>query len=294
MLAHVRAFFAQREVVEVDCPALTKNAPVDEHTDVMSVSVASGEKRYLHTSPEYGMKRLLAAGCGDIYQMSHVFREGESGHLHNPEFMMVEWYRLGMPFEHFIEETLNFLRLFLKDLPAQCQSYRELLKAHTGIDYLKANKEDLLEVLNSRQIKLSSEWDFDGLLQLILSTFIEPSLGEHSLFVITDFPASQAALSQVKNGVAERFEVYHKGIELANGYHELADAEEQRKRFIDANAKRIRNGKNPLPIDDYLIDALAQGFPDCCGVAAGFDRLFMLMQKEKTVEAVLPFSWNNA
>lgn len=294
MLASARAFFTARDITEVDCPALTQKAPVDEHIDVMSVSLFSGEKRYLHTSPEYGMKRLLSAGSGDIYQLSHVFREGEYGPFHNPEFTMAEWYRLNIPFDHFIDETIDFIRLFLGDLKIERQSYRELLKSHTGIDYLYAKKEDLLDYLKTHQVGLSAEWNFDSLLQLILNRFIEPSLGENSLFVLTDFPASQAALARIKGEIAERFEIYHQGIELANGYHELADSEEQRKRFISSNEKRIQNGKNPLPIDDYLLDALSQGFPDCCGVAVGFDRLLMLKHLENNVAAVLPFPWDIA
>ncbi len=295
MLSQVRAFFAARAIMEVDCPALTQKAPVDEHIDVMSVPLPSGEKRYLHTSPEYGMKRLLASGSGDIYQLSHVFREGESSALHNPEFTMVEWYRIQMPLDHFIEQTVQFIRLFLGPLPVERRTYQELLKLHTGIDSASSTKDDLLTFLKARQVTLSAEWDQDALLQLILSTFIEPTLGQDSLFVLTDFPASQAALARInERNRAERFEIYHQGIELANGYHELADAQEQQKRFISANSKRIQNGKQTLPIDHYLIDALAQGFPDCCGVAAGFDRLLMLKLKESSVAAVLPFPWNQA
>lgn len=294
MLSEVRAFFAARNILEVDCPALTQNAPIDEHIDVMSVSLSSGEKRYLHTSPEYGMKRLLAAGSGDIYQLSHVFREGECGALHNPEFTMAEWYRIGMPLNQFIDETVDFITLFLGKLPVEYQSYETLFKTHTGIDYTKSNQEELLEYLKAHQVSLSSDWDFDSLQQLIISTFIEPLLGKNSLFVLTDFPASQAALARINGKIAERFEIYHQGIELANGYHELADAKQQRLRFINSNEKRIKNGKDPLPLDDYLINALAQGFPDCCGVAAGFDRLLMLKLKENNVAAVLPFHWDFA
>lgn len=293
MFSKVRAFFAARNVLEVDCPALTQNAPIDEHIDVMSVTTLSGAKRYLHTSAEYGMKRLLAAGSGDIYQLSHVFREGELGSLHNPEFTMAEWYRINMTLDQLIEETLEFISLFLEKLPTQQQTYQALFKAHTGIDCTKTSKNELLEYLKAHEVSLTSDWDFDPLLQLILSTFIEPTLGQNSLFVLTDFPASQAALARVKGKTAARFEIYHQGIELANGYHELADAKQQRERFINSNEKRIKNGKAPLPIDDYLISALEKGFPDCCGVAAGFDRLLMLMLKQKNVAAVLPFHWEN-
>lgn len=301
MLARARSFFAALSILEVDCPALTQKSSIDEHIDVMTVHLTSGEKRYLHTSPEYGMKRLLAAGSGDIYQMSHVFREGECGGLHNPEFMMTEWYRIGMSLEPFIEETLDFIRLFLNTLPSQTLSYRDALKMHTGIDYLQADNHDLLQFLHKQEIIFASDpshFDRDTLLQLILNTAVEPHLGQNILSVITDFPASQAALARVKQKgdeeVAERFEIYYKGIELANGYHELADAKEQKRRQMQANQKRMQSGKKELPIDDYLITALEKGFPDCCGVAVGFDRLMMLRHQKSSLAHILPFAWTNA
>lgn len=301
MLSRARAFFAKRNILEVDCPALTQNSPVDKHIDIMAVSLNNGEKRYLHSSPEYGMKRLLAAGSGDIYQLSHVFREGEFGSLHNPEFMMAEWYRLEIPFETFIKETLDFIHLFLGQLPEESFTYREIFKKHTSLDYVLATKEDLIHCAHAHQIHFASDLktlDEETLIQLLLGSVVEPQLGKDCLTIITDFPGKQAALSKTKKKgdeeVAMRFEVYFRGIELANGYHELSDPIEQRRRQIEANQKRVESGKSHLPIDEYLIAALSSGFPDCCGVAVGFDRLMMLRQNECCLASILPFSWDKA
>lgn len=297
MLKEARRFFAERSILEVDCPALTQYAPVDEHIDIMSLSPHRGEKRYLHSSPEYGMKRLLAEGSGDIYQLSHVFRDGEFGALHNPEFMMAEWYRTSLSFAEMVQETISFIQLFLGELPTQQCSYKELFARYTGLDSSYASKEELVAYLQRRNLHLASHpegWDRDALLALILGSLIEPQLGRDSLFIITDFPKTQAALAQIKGEVAMRFEIYHQGIELANGYHELGDAKEQLRRQLLANQKRTESGKSELPIDHYLIEALDKGFPDCCGVAVGFDRLMMLRHNEKRLAPILPFPWDKA
>jgi elongation factor P--(R)-beta-lysine ligase len=298
MLANARSFFKERGVLEVDCPALSQASSIDLHIDVMPVLLNDGKKGYLHTSPEYGMKRLLALGMGDIYQLSHVFRQGEIGPLHNPEFTMVEWYRKELTFFPFIEETLDFIRLFLKDLPASWISYKEAFKKYCGIDYQTADMHALFTLAEENEIHLPPEaknWDKDTLLQLLLSFLIEPHLGKEELSVLYHFPASQAALSQtlIKDNepIAERFEVYYKGIELANGYHELTDPIEQRRRLIESNQKRTAQGKEPLPLDENFIEALASGLPDCCGVAVGFDRLMLLKHEKESLQEVLPLPW---
>jgi lysyl-tRNA synthetase class 2 len=298
MYAQVRAFFAARSVLEVDCPALSSAAPIDTHIDVMSVSVKEGEKGYLHTSPEYGMKRLLAQGVGDIYQLSHVFRQGEWGTLHNPEFTMLEWYRTGFTFQELIAETLELIHLFLPDLPTTAYSYREALKTFAGIDYLTASRQELAALVQELVPHLPKDvesWDPDTLLTSLMSFVVEPQLGKEELCVIQHFPASQAALSKItslgEEEIAERFEVYHKGIELANGYHELTDPIEQRQRFEKANFNRTLLGKEMLPIDERLLQALEIGIPDCCGVAVGFDRLLLLRHQCASLAEVLPFPW---
>jgi elongation factor P--(R)-beta-lysine ligase len=297
MLRKARSFFAQREILEVDCPALTSAPPLDLHIDVMKVHGKEGLLGYLHTSAEYGMKRLLAQGIGDIYQISHVFREGEIGALHNPEFTMAEWYRCGFSFEQLIEETVAFICLFLGDLPEKHLDYRKMLQHYLQIDYTKMTPRDLSSLAKERGLLVSQEaatWDKDTWLQLLVSLLIEPHLGQGELSVITHFPATQAALAKTcsLNGLeaALRFEIYFNGIELANGYHELSDPHEQQRRFEKINHERLTSGKEPLPIDEKFLKAL-HTLPDCCGVAVGFDRLMLLRHRAPTLLHVLPFSW---
>lgn len=299
MLSEARQFFAERNVMEVDCPILSSGAAVDTHIDLLCTKPHTFKTYYLHSSPEYGMKRLLVDGIGDIYQLSHVFREGEFGVKHNPEFTMAEWYRLGISFQDMIEETVDFVRLFVSDLPFEMLSYRQVFLKYVGIDYLSADEQQLRTYLLERGIQPHVDEQEDrkeALLNIILGTLIEPQLGEDSLFVLAYYPASQAALAQTcvhdEEAVAERFEVYYKGIELANGYHELANSIEQRQRFEEANVKRLALGKDALPIDEHFLQALAKGLPDCCGVAVGFDRLMMLRHNASTLANVIPFTWD--
>lgn len=299
MLTRARLFFDTLKLIEVDTPLLSPTAPIDLHIDVMTTKMHDGRVGHFHTSPEYAMKRLISEGLTDIYQISHVYRYGEEGSLHNPEFTMVEWYQKGCSFEKIIEDSLNFIRVFLGDLPITIMSYRELLKHYVAIDYVTTTNDDLRiyikEMSESAPSDLSS-WDKDTLLQYIVSFLIEPLLGKNELFVLKHFPASQAALSQVQTikeeNVAERFEVYFQGIELANGYHELTDPIEQRKRLLESNQKRILLGKTDLPIDNNFIAALEKGLPDCSGVAVGFDRLMMLRHKRATLAEAIPFAWS--
>ncbi len=302
MLSCVRAFFQARDVLEVDCPALSRAAPIDTHIDVMHVSVQEAETGYLHTSPEYGMKRLLAEGIGDIYQMSHVFRQGECGALHNPEFTMIEWYRTGFTFDALIQETVDLVLLFLPELPTSTLSYREALELHTGIDYVCASRSELVEAARFLAPHLpleANEWDRDTLLNSLMSFVVEPHLGQAELTIIKHFPASQSALAKTvwlgdSEEVAARFEIYYRGIELANGYHELTCPVEQRRRLEAASASRAALGKSYLPLDENLIRALEAGLPDCCGVAVGFDRLMLLRHGKDTLSDILPFSWTGS
>lgn len=297
MLAASRHFFAERSIVEVDCPLLTAGASVDAHIDLIAAYNGS-ELRYMHSSPEYGMKRLLSEGMEDIYQLSHVFRGGEESPKHNPEFMMAEWYRLGCSFESMMLETCAYIRLFLGDLAVQTISYREVFKLYVNIDYVHASTTELLECLRSHGIAYYpgvAEEGKDAILNLILGTLIEPRLGEKGLLVLAYYPSTQAALAETQQrgdeAVAERFEVYYKGVELANGYHELADAEEQRHRLVEANAARVSLGKEALPVDEHFLAALAKKLPDCCGVAVGFDRLMMLRHRADHIKEIMPFHW---
>lgn len=299
MLTTARKFFMERAVCEVDCPILSNYAAVDTHIDLIKTTPSSGS-RYLHSSPEYGMKRLLADGIGDIYQLAHVFREGEYGLKHNPEFMMAEWYR-NIPFSEMIAETVDFIRLFLGNLPFSIITYRETFQCFTGFDYLTITTEELLKYLQTNKIAAYEDIAKEGkeaLLNLILGTVIEPQLGKNELCVLAYYPASQASLAQTQwhgdEEVGERFEVYYRGIELANGYHELADPIEQRRRFEEANTQRKQLGKETLPIDEHFLAALTKGLPECCGVAVGFDRLMMLRHQCTHIADVIPFFWDIA
>jgi lysyl-tRNA synthetase class 2 len=298
MLAKVRAFFSQKEILEVDTPILSHTAPVDTHIEVMKIPFHNGENGYLHTSPEYAMKRLISEGSGDIYQLSHVFRSEEAGRLHNPEFTMIEWYRIGVSFQFLIDETLELIRLFLGDIPVHIYTYEKAFKKFVGLDHKTATPSDLKKIAEQNNLPLPSDadtWDKDTFLHFLMAFLIEPQFAD--LNIIRDFPSTQAALAKVcqvgDELVAERFEVYFNGIELANGFHELTDPVEQRHRFIKANLERQKLGKETLPIDEHFLSALEQGLPDSCGVAVGFDRLLMLQLNKNSLAEILPFSWDN-
>lgn len=263
--AKTRAFFAQRDVLEVDVPILSPLAPVDLHIDLITADL-NGQRAYLHSSPEYGMKRLLCEGIGDIYQISHVFRNGEVGHKHNPEFVMVEWYRHHLTLTELIAETIAFVQLFIDEKKVQVFSYEEAFWHYTGQDF--------------RQI---ADRDY------VFAFEIEPKM--QGFVAIYDFPAAEAALAKVENGVAKRFELFYNGVELANGYDELGDSQELKQRFERANRGREQNGKPQYPIDTDFLSALDKGFPACTGVAVGFDRLLMLHHGVTHIEEVIPFAW---
>ena len=284
----IREFFALRAVTEVDCPLLSANASVDAHIDLIEAIYNGCGKRYLHSSPEYGMKRLLAEGIGDIYQLSHVFRDGEEGSLHSPEFMMCEWYRLGFSFEEMIQETCKFCEIFLGEQKPTYLSYRDAFLLHADIDPFTASDLKLKNCLKEEAPFQSR----DDLLNLIIGCIIQPKL--KGLVSISHYPASQAALAQTTQidgfEVAKRFELFFNGVELANGYKELASSKLQRPRFEQANELRIELGKKPLPIDENFLQALDQ-LPACCGVAVGIDRLFMLRHNKTSLKEILPFHW---
>lgn len=288
MLEAVRSFFKEKEVLEVDCPLLSNATSIDLHIDPIQTST-----HYLITSPEYGMKRLLSEGFGDCYQLGHVFREGERSALHNPEFTLIEWYRLGFSFEEMIKETCVLIELFTGKQKQQSITYQKAFIEYANIDPFSASNDQIFSAIKGES-HLSASDDRDLLLNVLLSQSIEPELGKSGLTVLIDYPPSQAALAVIKQEkdieVAKRFEVYFKGVELANGYEELTDAKKQRSRLEKAN----RDRKQPLPIDDRFLKALEKGLPKCCGVAVGFDRLLMLMLGEKHIDHILPFSWENS
>ncbi len=294
-LAAAREFFRERGVMEVDCGALVHFPPIDAHIDVMSVSVSPSEMGYLHTSPEYVMKKLLTKGAGDIYFLGHVYRKGEIGPRHNPEFTMAEWYRLGFSLSQMIEETCDFIRHYLGPSPKKIISYLEAFETYIGLDPENASQKELFNAVKKSKIDLpenSVSWNKETLTDLLLTHVIEPSFPANALTVLIDYPPNQAALASTveKKGrlVAERFEIYQNGLELANGYHELADAAELRGRFEHLNTQR----EEPYPLDEQFLKALQSGsFPPCCGVSVGFDRVLMIRENLPRIEQVIPFAW---
>jgi lysyl-tRNA synthetase class 2 len=296
-LAVARDFFAGRGILEVDTPLLSTTAPIDLHIDVLRVALPDERWGYLHTSPEYAMKRLIAAGMGDIYQLGHVFREGECGDYHNPEFTMAEWYRLGIEYDRFIEEVVDFMRCFLGDLPAEKIHYRSAFHLYADIDPYIATERELLACAHAHGVSTppsARDWARSVLLQLLLSSVIEKKFSQQHITILCDYPPWEASLARTHSvdgvTVAKRFEIYYGSLELANGYHELTDPEEQLRRFKATNQMRSREGKSPLPIDYAFIKAL-ENLPDCCGVAVGFDRLMLLRQQRDSLSSILPFAW---
>ncbi|HLD13168.1 MAG TPA: EF-P lysine aminoacylase EpmA [Burkholderiales bacterium] len=306
MRERLRAFFSARGVLEVDTPALSTAATTDLHLQSFSCrSVGLGTQTlYLHTSPEFPMKRLLAAGSGSIYQICNVFRDGEAGRLHNPEFTMLEWYRVGFDYHQLMDETAALIVDALagsRTLEApEKLTYAHAFERHCGINPHTANSAVLAAIVKSKAIPVHTapeREEVDTLRDLLLTHVVEPQLGRGRVTLLYDYPASQAALARIRPDtppVAERFEAYLDGIELANGFHELLDAGEQRARFARDLAKRKQQGLPAVPMDERLLAALEHGLPECSGVALGFDRLVMLAAGAHSLAAVLPFSVDRA
>lgn len=309
LLARIRAFFAAREVLEVETPALSAAAITDPHlTSFRTVYSGPGPRHgrtlYLHTSPEFPMKRLLAAGSGCIYQIARVFRDGEAGRRHNPEFTLLEWYRVSFDHHRLMHEVTELVTALLAgqlplDEPERLR-YGELFQHHLNLDPHRVNVAELAACAEARNVSIPPGMptdDPDPWLDLLLTHCIEPELGQGRLTFVYDYPASQAALARLRPGdppVGERFELYINGLELANGFHELGDPGEQRRRFELENAARRTLGLPVMPIDEHLLAALESGLPDCAGVALGFDRLLMLAAGKKSLAEVLAFPLDRA
>ena len=310
LLERIRAFFSERSVLEVETPILSAAAV----TDPMLASLATrytgprfprGQAFYLHTSPEFPMKRLLAAGSGSIYQICKVFRDGEAGRLHNPEFTMLEWYRVGFDHHRLMDEVaelvMQLLAPYLSIETPERLSYREAFQRHAGLDPHTASAGDFATSAKAHKIGvppgLLTQNDLSVWRDLLLTHVVEPMLGQGRLTFIYDYPAAQASLARIQLGdppLAARFELYLNGIELANGFHELADADEQRTRFERQLHTSAAGGQPVVPMDERLLAALAQGLPDCAGVALGFDRLVMLAAGSRTIEDVVAFPIDRA
>jgi len=302
MLAQVREFFASRGVLEVEPPILSAGAVSDPQIESLTTRVAGMAcPSYLSTSPEYPMKRLLAAGSGDIYQVCKVFRDAERGRWHNPEFTMIEWYRLGFDDGALMTEVEGLAALLLAPdrllRPAERLTYAEALRRHAGVDAHKDDDSALELAAAHHGIVCRAKLDRDAKLHLLMGLVVGPKLGLDRPCFICDYPVSQASLARLKPGppaVAARFEFYIDGIELANGFHELANAAAQRARFNGDLAVRGARGQVRPPLDERLLAALRSGIPDCAGVALGFDRLVAVALGAARLSEAMSFSIDNA
>jgi lysyl-tRNA synthetase class 2 len=303
MLRETRAYFAAQGVMEVETPILGRATVTDVHLESLATRVTGSGDYYLQTSPEYSMTRLLAAGAGDIYQVAQVFRDGERGTLHNPEFTLIEWYRIGFDTERMMDDVAALIARLVSPHRAlratERLSYRDAVRSLAGIDPLVASAADLRACLqaNGVAVPVPASEERDDCLDLLMSTVVGPRLGSGGPTFIHDYPVSQAALARVKPSdpaVAERFELYLDGIELANGFHELCDAGEQRARFERDLAQRRMRGRGEPPVDERLLAALEAGLPDCSGVAVGFDRVVIAASGARSIDGVIAFPADRA
>lgn len=299
-IAEIRLFFQEKEVLEVETPLMCQAAATDIFIQPIPAqySSASNNTFFLQTSPEYAMKRLLAAGSGSIYQICKAFRNDEIGRLHNPEFTMLEWYRLGFDHHDLMDEVDEFLQRILVCPAAEKITYQALFEKKLGIDPRASSISELIKCAELNKIQMDNELsrtlNLDDWLDLLMSHCIEPTIGFEKPVIIYDFPASKAALAKVKANVAERFEVYVKGMEIANGYHELLDPDIHVKRFTQDCLNRERLNYLKVPIDQKLIAALKAGMPPCAGVALGIDRLLMLKLGANNIKDIVSFTIDRA
>ncbi len=296
LLRDIREYFSSQDVMEVETPMISMAG----NTDPAIRSIRTGNGGYLRTSPEFPLKRLLAAGSGDIFELGRVFREGECGRSHNPEFTMLEWYRTGFTYQQLMDEVAVLVRHCghgkFDQWPQQVLSYQQLFLDYVDLDPFSAN-----EQLLSARAKEHGIDDIDlnrkQWLDLLISMVIQPALPEKCLTFVYDFPADQAALARIRQGnppLAERFELYLGRTELANGYQELTDHREQRQRFDSENRQRQNLGLEPCEIDHHLLDAMEHGLPECAGVALGVDRLLMAISGADSIDEVTAFPFSRA
>ncbi|MEC9096613.1 MAG: EF-P lysine aminoacylase EpmA [Planctomycetota bacterium] len=299
LLRQLRQFFYNAGFDEVETPILSADTVVERYLHPISVPIAS-QQYWLQTSPEFGMKRLLASGMTSIFQICHAFRDEEQGPLHNLEFTMVEWYRVGDTTEEAIQFLGELITSLLPYYSFETISYRKAFQQILQFDPLEITEQELIRIIASLDFEAPKDWRSlgkDDWLDLLLTEFIQPQLGREKPCILYEYPVSQSALARVHPDnplVAERFELFVDGIELANGYHELLDAGELHQRNLKANALRQLDNRPELPVDSYLAQAMEHGLPDCCGVALGFDRLAMLALEKDAISEVLPFPFPRA
>ncbi|MDH2999233.1 elongation factor P--(R)-beta-lysine ligase [Chelonobacter oris] len=302
IMAELRGFFIDRGLLEVETPILSEYGVTDVHLSVFETCFAApfqhqSKPLFLATSPEYHMKRLLAAGSGPIFQICKVFRNEEAGRRHNPEFTMLEWYRPHFDMYRLINEVDDLLQQILDCEPAESFSYQFIFQEYVGLDPLSAEKAELAKKAKEHGLIEAENENRDTLLQFLFSQVVEPQIGRDRPVAVYYFPTSQAALAQISSEdhrVAERFEFYYKGLELANGFNELTDAAEQLHRFERDNKQRAQLGLRQRDIDQRFISALQSGMPQCAGVALGVDRLMMIALGQQDIAEVISFSLANA
>lgn len=294
LLARVRSFFSERGVIEVDTPLLTAAPSTDPNLIPMRLAsrADANSEYYLQTSPEFPMKRLLAAGSGPIYQIAHAFRADERGRLHQPEFTLLEWYRPGFDHNALMDEVADLLRVTLGADRHERLSVAQAFDRFLGLDPHQASLSELETAARENGLQLAQSADEAVYLDFLMSHCLAPNLGTPHPTLLYDYPISQCAYAQIREGdppVAQRFEVFVAGIELGNGYHELIDPVAQRMRFMVENAKRRHAGLPEMPLDEHLLAALECGMPECAGIALGFDRLVMIAAGAKRLEEVMAF-----
>ena len=313
LLHRTRAFFAERGFLEVETPLLSRDTVIDRHLDPLPVKLfddacepQQGERFWLQTSPEFAMKRLLAAGAPSIYQITRAFRGGgERGALHNPEFTMLEWYGVSDDYPAGMQLLSDLAEHLLQRGPAEQLRYRDAFQRYAGVDPLTSTFAELRAAIdkalpeNLVSSLAEDSQDCDLLRDFLLTLVVEPKLGRGPPTIMYDYPASQAALARLREdddgeAVAERFELYVDGVELANGYHELTDAGVLRQRNRMNNEQRRRDGKYTLPEESRLLMAMDQGLPLCAGCALGFDRLVMVAAGAASIQQVLAFAFDRA
>lgn len=296
-LKKIRDFFYTQNIMEVETPLLCQHTVTDPHITSFS-TLYNNQSYYLQTSPEYAMKRLLCAGSGSIYQICKAFRYDESGKKHNPEFTLLEWYETDR--DHIqLMDNIDLLLQTVFDMPPAIKiSYQDLFVAELSIDPLTCELSELKNITKKHIDTDTTSLTYDDSLNLLLTHCIEPKLGTTEPTFIYNYPPSQAALAKINTQsnppIAERFELYIQGIEIANGFHELNNANEQYQRFTDNQKIRKKHNTIVPTIDSRFIDALTHGLPDCSGVAIGIDRLMMMFCNSHNIKEIMSFNWDNA
>ncbi|MES9992861.1 MAG: EF-P lysine aminoacylase EpmA [Candidatus Thiodiazotropha sp.] len=306
MLERIRQFFKEIGVLEVETPVCSRYAATDPAIESIGTrytgpGAAQGLDLYLHTSPEFPMKRLLAAGSGPIYQICKVFRDGEYGPRHNPEFSLLEWYRPGLDYQQLMDEVAQLINgLTMQPMPVERVSYAQLFETYLDLNPHLATIDQLQRCAVAEGVSGAEQLIFehqDPWLDLLMSHLIEPRLGQGGMTFVYDYPASQASLARIREEttpVAERFELYIQGTEIANGFQELTSAEQQHRRFTHDNLRRRQSGQSQVPMDEHLLAALAHGLPECAGVALGLDRLLMVLTGASDIRRVVTFDISRA